>query len=527
MHSHILARKLHNILVKAERGGKMLKRIRLLFKRNRDHITYEILSKFRKMDLGIVWMEAYTKDCYIKFEVQDEKQYQELLKNLNTIEDLGSISEVDLIAFEARNLQVNEIINLLGKLILVVDCNGIVKYSNISRELKAVEGELSSIIGKPISEFIEDEEFVEKVLDADLEESIDELTLGSGEFIAKMYRKRFRDSNLFGKIIVFEDISELSSYADKKFYSSHITFKDLIFESPLMEKCVNTAMEFSQMDVEILITGESGTGKELFTRAIHNLSSRRDKPFIAINCSSLPEQLLESELFGYEDGSFTGAIKGGKAGIFESCNGGTIFLDEIGDMPIHLQAKLLRVLQEKRIRRIGGSEEIPVNFRLISATNKDLKEMILKEEFRLDLMYRLNTLSLNIPPLRKRKEDIKPLVDYFTKKYSNGIEEETYSPDAIKALESYNYPGNVRELQNVIIRALTTLKGNVVKPSDLKFYFEDNSNDVNETFDEKVERFEKELIVSALEDGASIRQTAHSLGITHTKLINRMKKYKL
>ena len=254
MHSHILARKLHNILVKDERGGKMLKRIRLLFKRNRDHITYEILSKFRKMDLGIVWMEAYTKDCYIKFEVQDEKQYQELLKNLNTIEDLGSISEVDLIAFEARNLQVNEIINLLGKLILVVDCNGIVKYSNISRELKAVEGELSSIIGKPISEFIEDEEFVEKVLDADLEESIDELTLGSGEFIAKMYRKRFRDSNLFGKIIVFEDISELSSYADKKFYSSHITFKDLIFESPLMEKCVNTAMEFSQMDVEILIT---------------------------------------------------------------------------------------------------------------------------------------------------------------------------------------------------------------------------------------------------------------------------------
>lgn len=505
----------------------MLKRIRLLFKRNRDHITHDILTEFRKLDLGIVWMEIYTKDCYIKFEVPDEKIYNLLLKNLEKIQDLDSISEIDLIAFEARNLQVNEIINLLGKLILVVDCNGIVKYSNISEELKAVKGELSTIIGKSISEFIEDEEFVGKVLDDSLEESIDELTLGNSEFIAKMYRKRFRDSNLLGKIIVFEDISELSSYADKKFYSSHITFKDLIFESPLMEKCVKTAMEFSQMDVEILITGESGTGKELFTRAIHNLSSRRDKPFIAINCSSLPEQLLESELFGYEDGSFTGAIKGGKAGIFESCNGGTIFLDEIGDMPIHLQAKLLRVLQEKRIRRIGGSEEIPVNFRLISATNKDLKNMILKEEFRLDLMYRLNTLSLSIPPLRKRKEDIKPLVEYFTKKYSNGNGNEKYSQDAIKALLSYNYPGNVRELQNIIIRALTTLKGNVVKPSDLKFYFEDSSNGVNETFDEKVEKFEIELITSALEDGVSIRQTAHNLGITHTKLINRMKKYKL
>lgn len=505
----------------------MLKRIRLLFKKNRDHITYDIISEFKKLDLGIVWMEIYTRDCYIKFEVPNDELYKELLDNLHKIKDLDTLTEIDLIAFEARNLQVNEIINLLGKLILVVDCNGIVKYSNISSDLKAVQGELSTVMGKSISEFIDDNDFIEKVLDDQLEESIDELTLGNSEFIAKMYRQKFQDSNLFGKIIVFEDISELSSYADKKYYSSHITFKDLIYESPLMEKCVKTAMEFSQMDVEILITGESGTGKELFTRAIHNLSGRRDKPFIAINCSSLPEQLLESELFGYEDGSFTGAVKGGKAGIFESCNGGTIFLDEIGDMPIHLQVKLLRVLQEKRIRRIGGSEEIPVNFRLISATNRDLKDMILNEEFRLDLMYRLNTLSLNIPPLRDRKEDIKPLVEYFTKKYSNKNGEESYSTDAVKALLSYNYPGNVRELQNIIIRALTTLKGSLVESKDLKFYFEDDSNGLDETFDEKIERFEKEILVRALDSGESIRQTAQNLGITHTRLINRMKKYNI
>lgn len=505
----------------------MLKRIRLLFKRNRDHITYDIVSEFRKLDLGIVWMEIYTKDCYIKFEVPNDHVYEKLLNNLNKIKDLDTLTEIDLIAFEARNLQVNEIVNLLGKLILVVDCNGIVKYSNISSDLKAVQGELSTIMGRSISEFIDDEEFIEKVLDENLEDSIDELTLGNSQFIAKTYRQKFQDSNLYGKIIVFEDISDFSSYADKKFYSSHITFKDLIYESPMMEKCVKTAMEFSQMDVEILITGESGTGKELFTRAIHNLSGRREKPFIAINCSSLPEQLLESELFGYEDGSFTGAVKGGKAGIFESCNGGTIFLDEIGDMPIHLQVKLMRVLQEKRIRRIGGSEEIPVNFRLISATNRDLKDMILNDEFRLDLMYRLNTLSLNIPPLRERKEDIKPLVEYFTKKYSTKNGEETYSIDAMKALLSYNYPGNVRELQNIIIRALTTLKGSLVESKDLKFYFEDDSNGLDETFDEKIERFEKELLVRALESGESIRQTAQNLGITHTRLINRMKKYKI
>lgn len=471
-------------------------------------------------------MEIYTADCYIKFQLEDEDLYQELLERLRSIEDLESLTEIDLISFETRNIQINEIVNLLGRIVMVVDCNGIIKYSNISSDLKSVEGELSDIIGKPISEFISDKDFLEKVVDPDADNVIQELSLNDKGLLAKMHRKRFRDSDMHGKIIVFDDISDIKGYTDKKFYSSHITFKDLIYESPEMEKVVKTAMEFSQMDVEILITGESGTGKELFTRAIHNLSNRRDKPFIAINCTSLPEQLLESELFGYEDGSFTGAVKGGKAGIFEACNGGTIFLDEIGDMPINLQAKLLRVLQEKKIRRIGGSEEISVNFRLISATNQDLKEKIMDGDFRLDLMYRLNTLNLVIPPLRDRKKDIKPLVKYFTDKYTNNPNV-TYSNDAIQALTSYNYPGNVRELQNIIIRALTTLRGDVVTSEDLKFYFDNVVNSSNETFDEKVEQFEKELILEAMKAGDSIRKTASDMGITHTKLINRMKKYNI
>lgn len=212
-----------------------------MFKRNRDHITYDIVSEFRKPDLGIVWMEIYTKDCYIKFEVPNDHVYEKLLNNLNKIKDLDTLTEIDLIAFEARNLQVNEIVNLLGKLILVVDCNGIVKYSNISSDLKAVQGELSTIMGRSISEFIDDKEFIEKVLDENLEDSIDELTLGNSQFIAKTYKQKFQDFNLYGKIIVFEDISDFSSYADKKFYSSHITFKDLIYESPMLEKCVKTA----------------------------------------------------------------------------------------------------------------------------------------------------------------------------------------------------------------------------------------------------------------------------------------------
>lgn len=506
----------------------MYKRIRLLFKRNRDHIAYDILSEFRKMDIGIIWMEIYTRDCYVKFDIESDELYRDLRKNLETIKDLESITEVDLISFEARNIQMNEIVNLLGKLVLIVDCNGIIKYSNITSDLKTVSGELSDITGKSILDFVEDESFIKDVIDPNRDNIIRELTIGEGHFIVKIHRKKFKDSNTQGKILVFDDISEFRNYADKKHYSSHITFKDLIYDSPIMEKTVKTAMEFSQMDVEILITGESGTGKELFTRAIHNMSNRREKPFIAINCSSLPEQLLESELFGYEDGSFTGAIKGGKAGIFESCNGGTIFLDEIGDMPIHLQAKLLRVLQEKQIRRIGGSKEIPVYFRLISATNKDLKKQILEDEFRLDLFYRLNTLSLNIPPLRERKNDIKPLVEFFTKKYLPiEYKKIKYNQSAIDSLINYNYPGNVRELQNVVIRALTTLKDTEIDATDLKFYFENVENSSTETFDEKIENLEKKLITEALESRNSLRKTAKDLGITHTKLINRMKKYKI
>ncbi len=506
----------------------MYKRIRLLFKRNRDHIAYDILSEFKKLDLGIIWMEIYTRDCYVKFEVDSDEMYNVIMTNLKEIKDLESISEVDLISFEARNIQINEIVNLLGKLVLVVDCNGIIKYSNITSDLKIVKGQMSDITGRPISEIIDDKEFVLDVVNCDKDYAIKELQIGGGNYLVKMYNKKFRDSDARGKIIVFDDITEFSNFTDKIHYSSHITFKDLIYESPIMERTVKTAMEFSQMDVEILITGESGTGKELFTRAIHNMSSRRENPFIAINCSSLPEQLLESELFGYEDGSFTGAVKGGKAGIFENCKGGTIFLDEIGDMPIHLQAKLLRVLQEKRIRRIGGSKEIPVNFRLISATNKDLKEKILEKEFRLDLFYRLNTLTLQIPPLRDRKEDIRPLVTYFTKKYlPNRDGEIVYTDATINSLLNYKFPGNVRELQNVIIRALTTLKDSQVKPQDLKFYFEEEDEVVGENFDQKIENYEKKLILEELEKGGSIRNTAKELGITHTKLINRMKKYNI
>lgn len=204
----------------------------------------------------------------------------------------------------------------------------------------------------------------------------------------------------------------------KKSYHALYTFNDIIGAGEKLEQLKKKGKAFALGDSTILIQGETGTGKELFAQALHAASPRKDKPFMPVNCAAIPENLLESELFGYEEGSFTGAVKGGKPGRFEIASGGTVFLDEIGDMPMFLQAKLLRVLQEKKIERVGGTRQIPVDVRIIAATHKDLRRLVTDNKFRDDLYYRLNVLPLYIPPLRERKEDIYVLLEYFLKKHT-------------------------------------------------------------------------------------------------------------
>ncbi|UOF89028.1 sigma 54-interacting transcriptional regulator [Fodinisporobacter ferrooxydans] len=234
------------------------------------------------------------------------------------------------------------------------------------------------------------------------------------------------------------------------------SIKNIVGTSSIFLKNIKLAELASQMDANVLILGESGTGKELFARAIHRGSSRRDKPFIAINCAAMPRELLNSELFGYVEGAFTGARRGGSPGKFELANGGTLFLDEIGDMPIEQQAALLRVLQEKEVVRIGGSAMIPIDVRIISATNKRLtQEIAYNGSFRSDLYYRLNVFTIELTPLRNRREDIPELVAYFLQELSHttGLPEKSIDGHAIEAFMRYSWPGNVRELRNVVERS--------------------------------------------------------------------------
>jgi two-component system NtrC family response regulator len=308
----------------------------------------------------------------------------------------------------------------------------------------------------------------------------------------------------------------------------------IIAASKKMEEVLSIAARVAESKASVLIRGESGTGKELLAKAIHFAGPRKDKPFVAVNCAALNENLLESELFGHERGAFTGADKQ-RIGRFETADGGTMFLDEVGDLPLSTQVKLLRVLQEQKFERVGSSKTIPVDVRVMAATNRDLNKLIQDGKFRDDLYYRLNVVTIEIPPLRDRREDIKPLIEFYTKKFSAETKypDIGFSKEAMDSLMKYNYPGNVRELENIIHRAVVLSRGELITTSEVSGElktesgekFEDNSKlDLNE----QVESLEKKLVMKALHEAKGNQtQAAKLLGISERNLRYRLNKWGL
>lgn len=293
---------------------------------------------------------------------------------------------------------------------------------------------------------------------------------------SKIIEKKSYPGNTY--ILLFKDLTEiialertLRKQLEKRGHVAKHTFSSIYGNSSEIKECIRKAKVIAGIDRDVLIIGESGTGKELFAQSIHNESKRKSFPFVGINCAALPNTLLESELFGYEDGAFTGGRKGGKQGLFEIANNGTIFLDEIGDMPLETQAKLLRVLEEKEIMKLGSNQIISINVRIIAATNRNIKALVNQGQFRLDLYYRLNTLMLTIPPLRKRKDDLIYLINKFL---SSGMKKAyTISDEAYNFLINYKWEGNVRELKNCVDYIVNMTDGNITM-KDLPEYMFDN-----------------------------------------------------
>jgi len=300
--------------------------------------------------------------------------------------------------------------------------------------------------------------------------------------------------------------------------------------SEKIREVLEMAGRVAASDATVLITGESGTGKELLAKGVHYNSLRAEGPFVAVNCAAIPENLIESELFGHVKGSFTGAVKD-KEGKFELADGGTLFLDEIGDLRIDLQAKILRVLQERHVDRVGGAAPVPVDVRVIAATNKDIERSVKDGSFREDLYYRLSVIPLQMPPLRERKDDIALLVDHFVKKF-NPSRNVSVTREALDVLTAYGWPGNVRELENAIERASVLRRGDTITPAELPDKLRKEKTGVENIIlnlpDEGIslEDLEKKLIIKALErHKGNQTRAAEYLDITRPTLIYRMEKY--
>ncbi|SHH01884.1 PAS domain S-box-containing protein [Tepidibacter thalassicus DSM 15285] len=449
---------------------------------------------------------------------------------------------------EELGMKLNHIINNIHEAVCVVDKEGyVVIWNKNSEKLYRVKG--SDIIGKKLKDFfpkaillkvLENKKAISDVYHSPPRKDTDVVVSAHPIFI---------DGEFVGAVSTDRDITQVKKLSYqlekanstlkflesefKKFSSSN--FGNIIGRSEKLIKTIEIARQVAKTNASILILGESGTGKEVFARAIHEYS-QREGLFVPVNCSAIPSELFESEFFGYEAGAFTGASKKGKIGIFELAHNGTVFLDEIADLPMHMQAKLLRVLQEKEIRRVGGEKTININVRVISATNKNLVEMIEKEQFRDDLYYRLNVVELSLPPLRERQGDIVILINYFLRELcdQNGKQIPQIESEVIDILQNYEWKGNIRELKNTIEHLIVLCKENIITKDIIPNYILEKvrkrvkKDEYPMDLNEAVSKVEVEIIKKALEiSGGNKAKAAKILNIPRSTLYYKMDIYKI
>ncbi len=366
------------------------------------------------------------------------------------------------------------------------------------------------------------------------ESAIEAMKLGAYDYITKPFK--IDEIKLVIKKSLDKNVLEKENTRLKKELDTKYGFENFIGSSNSIQQIFSLINRVSELNVNVLISGESGTGKELVARAVHYSGSRKDGPFIPVNCGAIPETLIESEFFGHAKGAFTGAMRE-KKGLFEEANGGTIFLDEIGDLPIHLQVKLLRVLEEKEVRPLGKTESVSIDVRIISATNKNLEQEIMDNKFREDLFYRLNVIKVAMPPLRERKDDIPMLALHFLHKFATEMDKKItgISNEALEELEKYHYPGNIRELENIIARCVALETNEIIKKDSLpKLNTEGDYIDLTDTLNAKdsidlvLGDVEKQIIENALKSSRGNKsETAKILGITLRSLRYRLAKHRI
>ena len=419
-------------------------------------------------------------------------------------------------------------LNTINEGVVVIDSKGNVSRAN--RRANKLLGEDVVFKGFPLSEM---QEMKNRALSSGTPVYDELYEYNDYKFTASFLPIKEQENSLVAVMQEVEYVHKIERKIRQKLANKGLiaknTFDNICAESPLLNKVVQTAKRYAVVNSSILISGETGTGKEMFAQSIHNYSKRRDEAFVAVNCATIPANLLESELFGYVEGAFTGAKRGGKIGLFELAHKGTIFLDEIGETSLDMQARLLRVLEEHEIMRVGDDKVIPVDIRVIAASNRDLKKMVDEGKFRSDFYYRLDVLSLELPPLRRCRENIETLIQNFTKRYAseNGRCPMDYMPDAMEILKNYSWPGNVRELKNVVERLVVTSVGDCVTVEHVMDALHISREPSPGTQDEELQTLDragKELILRTLQEcGGNKTLAAKKLGISRPTLHRRLK----
>ncbi|EHQ88185.1 sigma-54 interaction domain-containing protein [Desulfosporosinus youngiae] len=440
-----------------------------------------------------------------------------------------------------------EILNHIHDVVLVIDSNTTIVYAN-EAYAKILGVPISKVLGRRLDTIEPGAKTIEVLhtgkTSHDRRSYLDSLGIDVIGSTFPLYNGR----KIIGCVSTFKNITDVVELNRELTQTKGVTdylkeqleqdkylpnsFSEYVGQNRRLKETLLLAAKVAKTDSTVLILGESGVGKEVLARAVHNCSRRKHKPMIKVNCAAIPEHLIESELFGYETGAFTGAKKGGKLGKFELAHNGTIFMDEIGDMSLTMQAKLLRVLQEKEFERIGGTKATKVDIRVIAATNRDLEGMIEKGTFRSDLYYRLNIVPLKLTPLRERRDDIIRLAKTFLNQFSKELGRELIlSPQVVKHLKAYDWPGNIRELKNIIEHASIVCSSEVIKPNHLPDHIlskKNYSGVQGRSYDvkESVAKVEKELILAALSAYDNNRSKAlRALGISRKSFYDKLHRY--
>lgn len=513
--------------------------------------TIEKITKRINQDLTIENVQKKITNALLQESYKDDVSAKELLEEI----------QQDLSAFLKDDIDFKAVVNTMDDSILITDKDGRVIYLNPNYEVNTGIS-ADRLIGRTISE---------------IEKSGDLFTGGAVLDVLETRKKAFRLSKVLvtnppqtGYVVgvpLFDDYGQLKQVVASsrpilslqalqddfdrflaeanalKMMQENIKVVEaadaptiqstrLIGNSPAIKKVWGMIQNAAPTDATVLITGESGVGKEIIADEIYRMSTRNKRPFVKVNCASIPLNLLESELFGYEKGAFSGANSSGKQGLFEMANGGTLMLDEIGDMPMDLQVKLLRAIQNKEITKVGGTKPIPLDIRFIAATNSDLKQKILEGTFRRDLYYRLNVIPIQLPPLRSRKEDIQLICNHFIEMY--GTKHNRYlklNDRHMEILMTYDWPGNIRELENVIEYLTICSHGNADFDENLLFGILDLNQDeetsitIGQTLVESVENYEKKIIENILKNSSSLRDAGAKLGVNASTISRKIKQY--